>query len=1117
MKHNLIERSTARYWMIAPMESKRELSKLFEAAWEYDRQHGTIAIGGCCDFATLQNVSQFMNYDEFQAEKENVKPNWQRNMPKIIWDFHRNIEKNDVIIARRGRDQILGIGIVKGAAYYDFEKGEKRIGVSSLEAGKFETYIKPRFREVFWAITGKFKVAPQKLSSNLVQEIDGSRYQKLLGALEGAKNTQYQNIYEALELDSEALDLLHEPKYKRISTQRQNPNYYIGIDLGTTNSVMAWGSVNPRTKLLEPNIVPIDMMTEYNAMQKKELLPSCVYFERGQAPNVGKYAKNMLQRQPDRVIKSIKKEIGTQKQFNFDGITYCPTEILSQILRHLAAGAKSHFGSIPNDAIITIPAFFDFNMRTAIVEAARLAGFQTMKRAHSILLTEPHAILLNRINQENRGETTTKVLINSDVPKLVLIFDLGGGPLKVSLHEVSYHTKQNMLYVEDIAISRYTQLSGDDFDQELADHFLKTYVSKHSLTPDDSQMDLLKNTFQEYAEQAKIELSEQIKFDKELGNWDPNLSMTPTIIRKPFENKEFRHDLSLKEYERIIQRFLASKLTLDAVDQPNTMETMDDNIIYPILDVLRKGKAKIGVSPQAVSVVLLNGGMTKLHAIQRRLENLFDFPPLVPQDPDGAVARGAVAYHHKLCQDDLYWGFEQPQRIFLHQKLKPPRHILNKTVAIEMEKKEATKLIYLVKSGTFLPMVYPECFDMPVKVGETSVRLIFEIGTKTKDKLRVIKEVQFGRSLEEKDTPLSMQVRIDENGVLSLKGYPKNSPDRRLLAVEVNLKLSTQGNYLTPKVDVSNYLDIKREVEELTTNFEQLMLTNDLNIQKVILYRIETQRSIILQDANAEKFVAPLCNLVNSPNLDDFGKMLTINLLGDLTAICSHGDLIYEIYEVTKKLISPEEIKTNGRSYVNSIAKSAVETIGKTGLSLAGSAIFDLLNLDEPIPIRSTVIHSIGKCCDSIEAVERITPFMEQGEDANRIAANWALGKIGSREKKEPLRIEQMTPVITILNEQLKMAGHNNIKRNCIYAIAEICDRRKCANDVVSIGTAVEVILQLVSFLSEQIDDSLSDDVTLSKSNSELQEVALLAIQMIRGVDLSSDQEANLHAIREEN
>ena len=387
MKQNAPKRKAAKYWMIAPMETSSP-AKLFEDAWKYDSQHGTIAVGWCCNTATLQDVSQFGNLQEFQTEVKKAKLGWGPVVPKTIWDFHRNIQVDDIVIARRGFNKVLGIGIITKTAYYDLAKGEERIGVSSPATEKQRGYIKPRFVEVFWAITGRFLVRLEPRPNRIVQEITNTQYQKVRGLLEGIGDAQYQDIHEAVRIDKEEGALLHQPKYKQNRIEGSKPNYYIGIDLGATNSVMAWGSINPQTDQLETKIVPINMMLEYNAMQKKELLPSCVYFQAGQPPNVGEYAKKMLQRQPDRVIKSIKKEIGTQKEFNLDNVTYSATEILAQILKHLAAGAKSHFGFIPDDTIITIPTYFDFNMRTATVEAARLAGFQTTKRASSILLAE---------------------------------------------------------------------------------------------------------------------------------------------------------------------------------------------------------------------------------------------------------------------------------------------------------------------------------------------------------------------------------------------------------------------------------------------------------------------------------------------------------------------------------------------------------------------------------------------------------------------------------------------------------------------------------------------------------------------------------------------------------
>ena len=226
---------------------------------------------------------------------------------------------------------------------------------------------------------------------------------------------------------------------QKSNRQSDQPNYYIGIDLGTTNSVMAWGSLNPRTNQLETKIVEVKMMIERGGTGKKELLPSCVYFKEGGPPIVGEYAKTMIGR-TNRVVKSIKSEMGTQTAFDFDGSTYNPAVISSQILRHLAASAQSLFNFIPDDVVITVPASFDSDMREATIEAAKLVGFRTQEDDGSprdILLDEPRAALYDFVNRQNKGEIP-ETRISFHEPQTVLVFDLGGGTLDVSLHRVSY-------------------------------------------------------------------------------------------------------------------------------------------------------------------------------------------------------------------------------------------------------------------------------------------------------------------------------------------------------------------------------------------------------------------------------------------------------------------------------------------------------------------------------------------------------------------------------------------------------------------------------------------------------------------------------------------------------
>ena len=1130
MKQNPTGRKAAKYWMVAPMEVDAP-NKLFATALEYDRQHGTIAIGWSCDSSTLQDISKLADFEEFQAEIRKHQPDWGLIVQKTIWDFHCEIQVGDTVIARRGSNEIIGIGIVKKTAYYDFAKGIKRVSTSSPIPEKLQKYIKPRFVEVFWVITGSFSGQLELKRGRILQEITEPQYQKLIVMLkETFKDIPDLNGHKTIEIKGEASHQEHQPERKWIWGQqprssRSEPNYYLGIDLGTTNSVMAWGSINPRTNQLEPKIVPINMMTAYHATQKKSLLPSYIYFEEGRPPNIGEYAKKMLKVAPDRVVEPIKHLVGAQNELEIDGTFYTPAQFLALILIHLAASAKSHFGFIPDNAIITVPAYFNTKMRAETIKAAELAGFRTTDdngNPRAILLDQPYAVLYDRINQEIREEVEAS-LSKSEKPKIVLIFDLGGGALEVSLHQVSYKKKQNRLYITSIARS-YNQIGGNSFDELLAGDLRETFYRKFSKPElDGFKVSQFSNAFQQYAEQAKIDLSKQIEFEKEVGEWDPNKPpdtvTIPPIIGKPMGDEVFElyEGFSLKKYEEIIAGLLASRLTLEAVNKLDTENLANNNIIYPILDVLWKVKHRIDITkmekalkedwptfPQA-DVVLLNGSMTKLHTIQERLAVFFGSTPILLSS-DGAVARGAVVFHYNSK----------------HRRLKSPPRILQEPIEIEITAKKSSNLFH---AGTPLPT--STSFDLPLQVGSTSAKLTVKRITFKKINLNSlksfplkteIKKLHFGRPLKEKDLPLSMLMSINKQGELNVEAHPKDNPNEKF-TVTVNLEEELwQERFTQNTFGGLRYLNTDSEIAELIANFRQLKQTKNLDIRRRIFNRIETQGARIVESTETEEFVSrlcksPLCERISS--LDNLGKMLVMSLLGNFAATCSDTDCLYEICDVATKLISSEEIETKDQVYVNSVVRSAVETIGKTQLPIAKSSLFNLLDLEKARAIQSVVIHSIGMCCFASDALECLKPFVELGKDRDRTATNWALGKIGSREKEEPLSIQQLMPFIPSLMKQLEANCHDDIKRCSIYALAEICDRRRCVSgDIVSSGTAAEVILLLVTFLTNQMRGNLSD-LTSSGLSTKLQEPALLAIQMIRGFDLSSEQEASLHTIRE--
>ena len=401
--------------------------------------------------------------------------------------------------------------------------------------------------------------------------------------------------------------------------------------------MISWGIDSQGNDSFNPQVVPIQMMIAPNRMEKKELLPSYVYFgEKEEEPIIGEFAKTLIRTRSDCVVKSIQTDIGTKKQFKFGGTVYTPVDITAFILKVLADGAETELGVHPEKAVITVPASFNSDQRAATLEAAKLAGFQI---TDDFLLDVPHAALYAFTNRPS-----AEVLIDCADPKLVMVFDLGRSTLNVSVHKVSYG-QNRQLDIDDVSLAYYSQIGGDNFDKLLADHFLKAYTPSLPRGIDETEMTLLERTFQEWAEEAKTQLSTQFETRAQVLGADPDPNtITTTVLQAPFEDRVFSYDLTLREYEEIIDPLLAHDLNLSSVAQINHLDFDDDDIIYPILDALAKANLEPGTT---IDAFLLNGGMTKLSVIRKRLETFFgpDIRILEAEDPDKAVALGATYYH----------------------------------------------------------------------------------------------------------------------------------------------------------------------------------------------------------------------------------------------------------------------------------------------------------------------------------------------------------------------------------------------------------------------------------------------------------------------------------------
>jgi molecular chaperone DnaK len=227
------------------------------------------------------------------------------------------------------------------------------------------------------------------------------------------------------------------------------PDVIIGIDLGTTNSEVAFIQDG------QPFVIPGD--------DGDPILPSFVGLSDDGKLLVGKAARNQWALAPERTIKSIKRQMGQDVSVPLGEKSFRPQEISAMILRALRDRASKHLGADVRKAVITVPAYFNEAQRQATIEAGQLAGLDVLR-----ILNEPTAAALIYDPQQTNGTR-------------VLVYDLGGGTFDVSI----VHTESGV--VEVLASHGDTKLGGDDFDELLLNHLCDRFKLEHDIDPRDDR------------------------------------------------------------------------------------------------------------------------------------------------------------------------------------------------------------------------------------------------------------------------------------------------------------------------------------------------------------------------------------------------------------------------------------------------------------------------------------------------------------------------------------------------------------------------------------------------------------------------------------------------------
>lgn len=446
-------------------------------------------------------------------------------------------------------------------------------------------------------------------------------------------------------------------------------NLCVGIDLGTTNSVVATVNVKPNGDVVSKVVeIPraVDMYSTLSgtaklSTAKEPTIPSVVYYreENNFKWIVGNFAKSQYPLRSHLIAKSIKSQMGNSvvEGLSSDIPDKTPAMIASRILQHILKELGKIYKQEIKDVVITVPANFDSAMCKATKDAAELAGIEVKNEDGSdklILLPEPNAVIWDLINQIKNGEISNHILDLSE-KKNVLVFDLGGGTLDITMHEISRRKgMEGALKVQEIATNRYTLLGGDDFDEEIAKNMYKRYLKQFDKYPEvltklKREKDIIMPQLRRYAEELKFEVNERHGEEDSFGWYDDEESSFPVGGNMGGIGYSYDDNFTQEEVEAILDVFMAKELSFDDYKNIDCIQSTR-NIIYPILDVLKKASDQLQVDQVKVDAVIVNGGMSKFYMITERLKEFFGFEPIVALNPDQSVARGAAIYHYYLHQ-----------------------------------------------------------------------------------------------------------------------------------------------------------------------------------------------------------------------------------------------------------------------------------------------------------------------------------------------------------------------------------------------------------------------------------------------------------------------------------
>src|SRR4051794_15733708 len=374
----------------------------------------------------------------------------------------------------------------------------------------------------------------------------------------------------------------------------------IGIDLGTTNSVVAVMEGGEPVVITNP--------------EGSRITPSVVGFTKSGERLVGQVAKRQAVTNPENTVFSIKRFMGRKYdevteemkmvpytvaratngdvRVNAQGKEYSPPEISAMVLQKLKQAAEEYLGQPISKAVITVPAYFNDAQRQATKDAGQIAGLEVMR-----IVNEPTAAALAYGLDKKKDET-------------IAVYDFGGGTFDISILEVGEGV------VEVKSTNGDTHLGGDNLDQRIIDWIITEFKNTEGIDLGKDRMALQR--LRESAEKAKMELSTVMETDINL----------PFITADQTGPKHLQMKLTRAKFEQLV-----------------------DDLLQKTVGPTRQALTDAGVDPSKIDEVVLVGGSTRIPRVQQIVKELFGKEPHKGVNPDEVVAIGAAVQAGVLAGD----------------------------------------------------------------------------------------------------------------------------------------------------------------------------------------------------------------------------------------------------------------------------------------------------------------------------------------------------------------------------------------------------------------------------------------------------------------------------------